>query len=76
MTDFGVPSPSITISITNRITVITPSFFLPYVFVGLKTHKFGSVANVLAQWCTSWCHQHSGPVFKTQASIQGASCAS
>ena len=23
----------------------------------LKTHEFGSAANALAQWCTSWCHQ-------------------
>ena len=22
--------------------------------VGLKTHKFGSAATALAQWCTSW----------------------
>ena len=34
-----------------------PRFFADFASVGLKTHEFGSVANALAQWCTSWCHQ-------------------
>ena len=39
-----------------------PASFADFLPVGLNTHEFSSVANVLTQWCTSWCHQLRGCV--------------
>ena len=42
----------------NRITAVTPLGFLPISRSReLKFTKLAVLLNVLAHWCTSWCHQ-------------------
>ena len=48
--------------------------FADFAFAGLKTHQFGSAANALVQWCTSWCHQLRACVRNPGINPRGIMC--
>ena len=69
----SVDSKILSVYLTGLVLLI-PHHFANFASVEFKTHKFGSAANALARWCTSWCHQLRACVSNPDINSRGIMC--